>query len=39
MEHLTGLAALPGTGFRFYAVPVKVEAFGTFPVRCFAILD
>jgi kynurenine formamidase len=39
VEHLTGLAALPRTGFRFFAVPVKVEGFGTFPVRCFAILD
>lgn len=39
VEHLTGLAGLPATGFRFFAVPVKVERFGTFPVRCFAILD
>jgi arylformamidase len=36
VEHLTGLAALPARGARFYAVPVKVKAFGTFPVRAFA---
>jgi kynurenine formamidase len=38
-EHLTGLAALPESGFRFYAVPVKVKAFGTFPVRAFAVVE
>jgi kynurenine formamidase len=38
-EHLTGLAALPLTGFRFSAVPVKVKRMGTFPVRAFASLD
>ena len=36
-EHLTGLDALPDRGARFFAVPVKVRAFGTFPVRAFAI--
>jgi len=36
VEHLTGLDALPAAGGRFYAVPVKVRAFGTFPVRAFA---
>jgi kynurenine formamidase len=36
VEHLTGLEALPAAGARFYAVPVKVRAFGTFPVRAFA---
>jgi arylformamidase len=35
-EHLTGLDALPGAGFRFTAVPPKVAGFGTFPVRAFA---
>lgn len=38
-EHLCGLGALPAAGFRFFAVPVKVRRFGTFPVRAFAILD
>ncbi len=37
-EHLCGLAALPAAGFRFSAVPVKVRAFGTFPVRAYAAL-
>ena len=37
-EHLTGLEALPERGGRFFAVPVKVRAFGTFPVRAFAIV-
>lgn len=35
-EHLRGLEQLPESGFRFYAVPVKVKGFGTFPVRAFA---
>jgi arylformamidase len=36
VEHLCGLEALPPSGFRFYAVPVKVLGMGTFPVRAFA---
>jgi arylformamidase len=36
VEHMTGMEQLPEEGFRFYAVPPKVRAFGTFPVRCFA---
>jgi kynurenine formamidase len=35
-EHLTGLGALPAAGFRFSAVPPRVAAFGTFPVRAYA---
>ena len=38
VEHLRGLAVLPATGSRFFAVPVKVKAFGTFPVRAFALV-
>jgi kynurenine formamidase len=38
VEHMTNLAILPDGGFRFFAVPVKVKAFGTFPVRAFAIV-
>jgi arylformamidase len=38
VEHLTGLGELPPEGFRFFAVPVKVKSFGTFPVRAFAIV-
>ncbi|MGA2135191.1 MAG: cyclase family protein [Bryobacteraceae bacterium] len=37
-EHLCNLGALPARGFRFFAVPVKVKRFGTFPVRAFAIV-
>jgi kynurenine formamidase len=37
VEHMTGLEQLPDAGFRFFAVPPKVKAFGTFPVRAFAI--
>ena len=38
VEHMTNLERLPDDGFRFSAVPVKVKAFGTFPVRAFARL-
>jgi kynurenine formamidase len=37
VEHMTNLQALPDKAFRFFAVPVKVKGFGTFPVRAFAI--
>lgn len=37
VEHLCNLDTLPDTPFRFFAVPVKVKAFGTFPVRAFAL--
>jgi kynurenine formamidase len=40
VEHLCGLEHLPdGAPFRFYAVPVKVAGFGTFPVRAFAQME
>jgi arylformamidase len=39
VEHLRGLEALPERGVRFFAVPVKVRAFGTFPVRAFGLVD
>ena len=38
VEHLRGLRELPTSGFRFFAVPVKVKNFGTFPVRAFAMV-
>jgi arylformamidase len=38
VEHMTNLAAAAATDFRFFAVPVKVQGFGTFPVRAFAIV-
>ena len=34
-EHMRGLAAVPDTGGRFSAVPVKVKGMGTFPVRAY----
>ena len=39
VEHLCNLGALPADGFKFFAVPVKVKAFGTFPVRAFAVVS
>ena len=39
VEHLRGLRDLPDSSFRFFAVPVKVKKFGTFPVRAFALVS
>jgi kynurenine formamidase len=39
VEHMCNLEELPDGGFRFFAVPVKVKGFGTFPVRAFAVVD
>jgi arylformamidase len=39
VEHLCGLDAVPERGAKFFAVPVKVKGFGTFPVRAFAVID
>jgi kynurenine formamidase len=36
VEHMCNLDKVPNRGFLFYAVPVKVKNFGTFPVRAFA---
>ena len=38
-EHMRGFDSLPNQGFRFHAAPVKVKAFGTFPVRAYAVVD
>ncbi|MBW8012813.1 MAG: cyclase family protein [Chloroflexi bacterium] len=38
VEHLTNLAQLPDNGFKFFALPVKVKTFGSFPVRAFGML-
>jgi len=38
VEHLCGLGDLPDSDFKFFAVPVKVRNFGTFPVRAFGIV-
>lgn len=37
VEHLRGLDHLPNQNFRFFAVPVKVQGMGTFPVRAFGL--
>ncbi|MGI8732695.1 MAG: cyclase family protein [Pyrinomonadaceae bacterium] len=39
VEHLCRLGNLPDSDFRFFAVPVKVKDFGTFPVRAFAVVE
>jgi arylformamidase len=39
VEHLTGLAGLPASGFRFFAVPPRIRGMGTFPVRAFAVVE
>jgi kynurenine formamidase len=39
VEHLTGLDALPASGFRMFAVPPRIAGMATFPVRAFAIVD
>ena len=39
VEHLTGLDALVGASFRFFAVPAKVRGLGSWPVRAFATFD
>ncbi|MGN9774275.1 cyclase family protein [Micromonospora sp. H33] len=38
VEHLTGLDAVPPSGFRFTAAPPRVAGMGTFPVRAFAVV-
>ena len=35
VEHMSNLKKVPVDCFKFYAVPVKVKGFGTFPVRAF----
>jgi arylformamidase len=39
VEHLTGLAALPVSGFRFSAAAPKIAGMGSFPVRAHALVD
>lgn len=39
VEHLRGLESLPASGFRFSAVPPKIEGAGTFTVRAWARID
>jgi len=39
VEHLTGLGALPLTGFRFHAAPPMVAGMTSFPVRAYAVVE
>lgn len=39
VEHLCNLGALPGTGFKVFAVPPPIKGMGSFPVRAFAIIN
>ncbi len=39
VEHMCNLNSVPVSGFKFYAVPVKVKGFGTFPVRAFVEVE
>ena len=39
VEHLCNLGAVPDHGARFFAAPVKVKKFGSFPVRAFCIVE
>lgn len=39
VEHLTGLAPLVGSSFRFHAVPIPLRGVGTFPVRAYAVVS
>jgi arylformamidase len=38
LEHLTGLEQLPITGARLHTAPLRIRAFGTFPVRTYAVV-
>jgi kynurenine formamidase len=38
LEHLTGLDQVPATGARLHAAPLRIERFGTFPVRAYAVI-
>jgi len=37
VEHMANVTALPDSGFRFFAAPVKFAGIGTFPTRAYAI--
>jgi arylformamidase len=38
VEHMCNLAALPPSGFKFFAVPAPIKGMGSFPVRAFAMI-
>jgi kynurenine formamidase len=37
VEHMCNLESLPQSSFKLHAVPVKIQSFGTFPVRVYAV--
>ena len=39
VEHMCNLGELPDSGFKFFAVAVKIKGFASFPVRAFALLE
>jgi kynurenine formamidase len=39
VEHLCNLESVPDSGFKFFAVPVKIRQFGSFPVRAFCLIE
>ena len=39
VENLTNLKDLHGSGFRFFAIPLKIVRGASFPVRAFALID
>ena len=39
VEHLCNLSALPRTGFKFFAVPLRIVRGASFPVRAFAEIE
>jgi kynurenine formamidase len=39
VEHMCNLDSVPVSDFTFYAVPVKVKGFGTFPVLAFVEIE
>jgi kynurenine formamidase len=39
VEHLRGLAELPPSGFRLFAVPPRIAGLTSFPVRVFALIE
>ncbi len=38
LEHMTGLDALPPSGFELHAAPVRMVGMGSFPVRAYAVV-
>ncbi len=39
IEHMCNISSLPKSDFKFFAAPVKIKSFGSFPVRAFGIIE